>query len=198
MGPLPLQPPDQVLPRPRLRRRLLGPPVQAQGVACHRGRGLRRRPGVRGVQLQSEAGRARDQEAGIKLGTGCVGGECRRLRTKKYTTYIHTCGRIHTARSRFQSTPRTITIGDEKYGREICTTMLNWTRRVRERKTGARRMATVRRARGTRPNWCEHGSERAGIDRRFVIGMNRIIDSQQCSRGQFGDDGAHLVISFIT
>lgn len=53
-------------------------------------------------------------------------------------------------------------------------------------------------ARGTRPNWCEHGSERAGIDRRFVIGMNRIIDSQQCSRGQFGDEGAHLVISFIT
>lgn len=32
-------------------------------------------------------------------------------------------------------------------------------------------------ARGTFPNWREHGSERAGIDRRFVIGMNRIIDS---------------------
>lgn len=53
---------------------------------------------------------------------------------------------------------------------------------------------TVMGARGTRPNWCEHVSERAGIDRRFVIGMNRIIDSQQCSRGKLGDKGAHVVI----
>lgn len=54
--------------------------------------------------------------------------------------------------------------------------------------------ATVMGARGTRPNWCEHVSERAGIDRRFVIGMNRIIDYQQCSRGKLGDEGSHIVV----
>ena len=66
VGPLPLQPHHQVLPRPRLRRRLLGAPVQAEGVARLCRRWVRRRAGVRGVQLQPQGGGAGHQEAGIK------------------------------------------------------------------------------------------------------------------------------------
>lgn len=57
MGPLPLQPPHQVHPRSRLRRRLLRPRLQAEGVARLRRRRFRCRPRVRGVQQQPEAGR---------------------------------------------------------------------------------------------------------------------------------------------
>lgn len=56
VGLLPVQRHHQVLPRPRLRRRLLGAPVQAEGVAGICGRRVRRGAGVRGVQLEPEAG----------------------------------------------------------------------------------------------------------------------------------------------
>lgn len=102
-------------------------------------------------------------------------------------THIHTYMRTHTRRQIHainQPTNRTIFYRSrKKYGRKICTIVLSWACWVRQRKTGAGGMEMEMGARGTFPNWREHGSERAGIDRRFVIGMNRINDSQQCSRG---------------
>lgn len=74
VGLLPVQRHHQVLPRPRLRRRLLGAPVQAEGVAGICGRRVRRGAGVRGVQLEPEAGGEGDQEAGMRWGAGEGGG----------------------------------------------------------------------------------------------------------------------------
>jgi hypothetical protein len=66
VGFLPLQRADQVDPRSRIRRRLLGPPVQAESVACVCGRRVRCGAGIRGVQLELEACGEGDQEAGVK------------------------------------------------------------------------------------------------------------------------------------
>lgn len=65
VGSLPVEPPDQVDPRPRLRRGVLGAPVQAQGMARICRNGLRCRSGLRGVQLQPEAGIQGDPQAGV-------------------------------------------------------------------------------------------------------------------------------------
>lgn len=70
VGPLPLQHAHQVVSRPRLRRRLLGPPLQAPCVARLHGRRLRRRPGVRGVQLEPQAGVARPEAPGVSVPLG--------------------------------------------------------------------------------------------------------------------------------
>ena len=67
VGPLPLQRPRQVFPRPRLRRRLLGSPLQAEGMARVRRRRLRCGTRIRGVQLELEGGVQGSQEAGIDV-----------------------------------------------------------------------------------------------------------------------------------
>lgn len=68
MGPLPLLSPNPLLDRPRLRRRLLGPGIQAEGVAGVDRAGFRCWPGVRGVQrLVPETGqRGREDPAAMK------------------------------------------------------------------------------------------------------------------------------------
>lgn len=65
VGSLPLQFPHQIHPRSRLRRCLLSPPVQAESMARLRRNRIRSRTGVRGVQLQSQAGGEGYQEAGM-------------------------------------------------------------------------------------------------------------------------------------
>jgi hypothetical protein len=64
-------------------------------------------------------------------------------------------------------------------GRKTCTTVLSWALGPGVKKKG---VTEATGERDTFPDRREHGSEGACIDRRFVIGMNRIIDSQQASR----------------
>lgn len=66
VGSLPIELHHQIHPRSRFRRRLLSPPVQAESMACLRRHRFRSRTGVRGVQLQPQAGVERDQEAGMR------------------------------------------------------------------------------------------------------------------------------------
>lgn len=57
VGSVPLKPPDKIHPGPRLRRRLLRPVVQAEVLASDCRPRFWRGARLRGVQLQSEAGR---------------------------------------------------------------------------------------------------------------------------------------------